>query len=526
MRVHRRVVLPVLAASMLGSGCAHPRVVGPPVQIPPPAADTSRFELAPAAEVSAAAIPPPMAEAPRACPRGEWSPPTDPDFSGVEAAARATLHWTGTPSISIGVAVGGEVLWTRSFGDADLARHRKATPDTPYSLASVSKPITATALMVLAQNGDIDIEQPINTYLPDPGVRAGAGDPADATVARVASHTAGLGLHYQFFYDDEPARPPAPAETRRRHAVLVTPPGERYLYSNLGFGLLEHVVAAVSGRSYADFVRASVFGPLHMDHAFVGTPPRGAKVAVRYGGDRRPLPGYGFDHDGASAVWASVHDLLRFGALFANAPLPDTIEILARPTRRRMFRVTPPSATYGLGWGVRRVDGRPLVSHNGGMPGVRTVLQVFPADGLVITVLANSDVIGDGHTQLAQTVLDALQFPARADSICALPPGHALIGTWRGTIDTDAGNEPAVLTLTRDGDVTLQTGDRPPWIVRGARFEDDRLDGEVALVRSDAGEPAGVGLHLHLSGDRLHGPVSTVHPWRSATSRFMTLSRD
>ena len=101
----------------------------------------------------------------------------------------------------------------------------------------------------------------------------------------MANHTAGLPLHYQFFYEDEPYRRPAMDETIRRYGNLVTAPGERFQYSNLGYGLLDYVTERLSGKGYADFMRQEVFLPLGLTRASVGVGP-GLEpyAATRYGG--------------------------------------------------------------------------------------------------------------------------------------------------------------------------------------------------------------------------------------------------
>lgn len=148
----------------------------------------------------------------------------------------------------------------------------------------ISKPVTATALMVLRERGLIDLDRPANDYLGDAPLSARVGEATTATVRRIASHTSGLPLHYHFFYADEPYVRPPMEETIRRYGNLVTAPGERHSYSNLGYGILDHIISRVSGKSYADFRREEVFLPLGMTHSSVGIGPGlDAFEAKRYG---------------------------------------------------------------------------------------------------------------------------------------------------------------------------------------------------------------------------------------------------
>ncbi len=257
----------------------------------------------------------------------------DGTFDRLRELMRSQLIERALPSLAVAVARDGVILWEEGFGWADRANRIHATPHTLYSLASISKPITTTGLMILQERGLLDLDRPIDDYLGDAKLTARVGSAADATVRRVANHTAGLPLHYQFFYADQPHRPPPFAETIRRYANLITMPGERHQYSNLGYGLLDHVISRLSCQSYADFMRSAVFLPLGMTHTSVGIEPELAPFqAIRYGADGISYPFYDFDHPGGSAVFCSAHDLVRFGMFHLKAHLPDQKAILSDQT--------------------------------------------------------------------------------------------------------------------------------------------------------------------------------------------------
>ncbi|MBE9533404.1 MAG: beta-lactamase family protein, partial [Proteobacteria bacterium] len=177
------------------------------------------------------------------------------------------------PSMAIAVARDGEIIWEEGFGLVDRERSIPATEHTSYPLASISKPLTATGLMILVERGLVNLDSPINDYLGDVKLQARVGDAAEATVRRVASHTSGLPLHAPHFYSDELYGPPPMDETIHHYGNLVTAPGERYQYSNLGYGLLGNVISRLSGESYTDFMHEEVFVPLGMDHTSVYVGP-------------------------------------------------------------------------------------------------------------------------------------------------------------------------------------------------------------------------------------------------------------
>jgi hypothetical protein len=176
-------------------------------------------------------------------------------FDDIRDHIRERLVADSIPSLSVAVVRDGRILWEEGFGWADRERRIAATEHTAYSLASVTKPITATGLMTLVESGAIDLDAPVNAYLGGAKLRARVGDANAATVRRVANHTSGLPVHYQFFYADEPYRPPSRDETILRYGNLVAAPGERHEYSNLGYGVLDYVIQRVSGESYAEFMR-------------------------------------------------------------------------------------------------------------------------------------------------------------------------------------------------------------------------------------------------------------------------------
>src|SRR5262245_46849617 len=316
-------------------------------------------------------------------------------FDRVREFIKQQLGERHFPSISVAVARDGQIIWEEAFGWADVEKRILATPHTMYSLASISKTFTATGLMILKERGRIELDRPINEYLGEAKIVVRVGNPAETTVRRVANHTAGLPLHHQFFLEDEPYRAQSRDETIRRYGNCVTAPGERYQYSNLGYGILDHVITRVSGRSYADFMREEVFLPLGLTHTSVNIGPGLEKhQAVRYGTDGAPIPFYEYDPPGTGAVYASAHDLVRFGMFHLKAHLPDQKAILKDETIDEMQKATVNTggkSGYGIGWQTgESPGGRHVVSHGGGMGGVRTLLRLYPAEKIAIVVLSNA----------------------------------------------------------------------------------------------------------------------------------------
>jgi CubicO group peptidase (beta-lactamase class C family) len=453
-------------------------------------------------------------------------------FGHIREIIRAQMLEHGIPSVAVAVAQGDEILWEEGFGWANREARLAATPHTPYSLASISKPITTTGLMILVERGLIDLDRPVNDYLGDAKVTARVGDADDATVRRVADHTSGLPLHYHFFYEDEPGRPPMD-ETIRRYANLTAAPGQRPHYSNLGYGILDYVIERISAKPYADFMREEVFLPLGMTRSAIGIAPGLAPyAAARYAPDGLALPFYDFDHPGGSAVYASARDLLRFGMFHVKARLADQKRILSDESLDAMHEPSsnwPGGGAYGIGW---RVDpdygGYTLVSHSGGMGGVRTVLVTIPAERIVIVVLTNGSTSSPTvpYTLFAD-ILPSLvpNLEGQADRYRAKqqareeqkPPAYKpipeLLGEWQGTVHTHQRDLPLTLWFTDAGDIHARLGDDLRMLVNDAAYEDGHLTGTFPgdIGTPDASRRAHR-LHLDLfhRGDVINGACTAI----------------
>jgi CubicO group peptidase (beta-lactamase class C family) len=311
--------------------------------------------------------------------------------------------------VSLAASRERDMVWEASFGLANVERGIKASFNTLFSLASISKPFTATALMVLVERGEIDLDRPINDYLGEAKLRGSPGMRYEPSVREIAGHVGGLGLHWHFFPENSGLERPSMDETIQRFGFLCSPPGERYEYSNLGYGVLEYIIERVSGRSYAEFLRTEVLDPLGLGQTSVPL-KHNDRLAVRHWNDGTAVPFYDFDHRGASAVYSSASDLIRFGMyhlglLDLGAKAPVSPKGLAE-MQRSIARLG--AGGYGLGWGLNNLtDGTPMIAHSGGMAGVSTMLTLFPEQKIVIVALANNraQVMGRLHEQLRSAMV-------------------------------------------------------------------------------------------------------------------------
>jgi CubicO group peptidase (beta-lactamase class C family) len=445
-------------------------------------------------------------------------------FAVARAHARAAVVDSGVPSLAIAVAKNGKIVWEEGFGWADREARIPATEHTTYSLASISKPITATGLMILVERGRVKLDNPANDYLGTGKITGLAGDASQATVRRVANHTAGLPLHYMFYYDGAIDRVPTMDEVIARYAVTVYPPGSSYQYSNLGFGILDHIIARVSGQSYKDFMRAEVFLPLGMTHSSIDIAP-GLEpyAAVRYDNQGKRVPWYTFDHNGGSAVWSSAHDLVRFGMFHLKNRLPDQQRILADSTLDAMHKNSTgvPNAGYGIGWGIGDDNGLLRVAHTGGMPGVNTALYLYPEENIAIAVLSNTtsrhpftvatDIIAGMVPRYADTLKARRGRPAAPTNRSVTAPAQ-FAGEWKGTLRTWDGTQPFTLTFQPDGDVVAKLGNSPRSLLWETAWQGDsiftgRFAGTVPTADASLHRHS-IFLNLTLRGGKLSGQAS------------------
>ncbi|MBL8271683.1 serine hydrolase domain-containing protein [Steroidobacter sp.] len=443
-------------------------------------------------------------------------------FESIRQAIRDGMQEQNIPSYAVAVAQDGKIVWEEAFGWADRERRIPATVNTIYSLASVSKPMTGTALMTLVQAGKIDLDRPINDYLGAAKLRARVGDVNQATVRRVANHTAGLPMHWQFFYADEPYQQPSLDETILHYGNIVTPPAERFTYTNLGTGLLNGIIERTSGMSFADYMRQEVFLPLGMTRSSVDIAPSLQEfVAARYGSDDLPLPFFSANHAGASGIYSSVHDVLRFGLFHLKTHRSDQKAILSDASLDEMHRRTAERGAdfgYGVGFEVSTVAGRRWVHHSGGMDGASTIMVLLPDQNIAVVVLANKrGMRGDIPEMILSTLLHSnppakKPVVAKAESVCSM--ASTLSGVWQGTLATYEGDRSLELRFVSADEVQVRLGDQLPTLLNRPNCDGNSFSGEflgrIGTADTDRYRYR-ISVSLHLRGAALNGTATAIH---------------
>jgi CubicO group peptidase (beta-lactamase class C family) len=289
------------------------------------------------------------------------------------------------PGASLLVLRNGKPVVRRSYGLADLEQHTPASPATNYRLASVTKQFTAAAVLLLAEAGGLQLDDPVRKWLPE---LPEAAQPV--TIRHLLSHTGGLVDYEDFVADDAPQV--HDADVLRMLAGqnrAYFKPGSSYRYSNSGYALLALIVEKASGQSFAAFLRERVFVPLGMQATFAFEDGISTVPSRAYGYSASDDAWTRTDQSATSAVlgdggiYSSIDDLAKWDAALYDDRL------LRRESRELAF--TPathtdnPSVDYAMGW---RITGETLW-HSGETRGFRNVIIRYPQRKLTVIMLTN-----------------------------------------------------------------------------------------------------------------------------------------
>jgi len=363
--------------------------------------------------------------------------PVGPDLRAI--ADKVFDAWNGThgPGCAVGIARGATTLLERGYGMADIAGERPITPHTILESGSVAKQFTATAILLLAHDGKLSLDDDARKYLPELPTYD-----RTITIRHLLTHTTGLRE-----WSNLVALQGWPRGTRLHtnpdvvrviaaQRSLNYPMGDHYSYTNSGFLLAHAIVERVSGQSFQQFTRARIFEPLGMTHTswrddFTRVVPGLAQAYRRAGAEWKldmPLDNV----VGAGGLWTTVGDWLLWNRALTNRTLGAAV-VDAMPRRMRLTNGL--EIGYALGLFVNSYRGTPQIAHSGSTAGYSTYLARFPALGdLSIAVMCNA--AGANATSYTQQLVDALH-PELApvpipDTIAA---NQSALLAWRGAYE-------------------------------------------------------------------------------------------
>src|ERR1019366_9429026 len=288
-----------------------------------------------------------------------------------------------------------------------------ATADTLYRVGSVSKPFTALLLMIFVEMGLIDLDVPVQTYLPEfqPINKTGK----KITLRQMLSHRSGIvreGPVGNYFDDSQPTI----ADTVKSliKTELVFEPGSTTAYSNMALATIGYVIERTQKEPFEKVMQTKLLDPIGMtDSSFMLTPETRKRVPLAtmwsYHGREFPAPAWEFGMLPAGNLYASANDQAKFlKFLFAGGRGPRG-QVLKRETLEKMWTIQFPKkdekAGFGLGFFVADLDGKRVIRHGGAVYGFSTEFAALPDDKLGVFVCSSKDVSNAVTTRIANTVL-------------------------------------------------------------------------------------------------------------------------
>jgi len=339
----------------------------------------------------------------------------------VDAWLDSVQAYQHVPAISAGVVAGDLLIWSKGYGTIDEQHTIPASPQTIYSICSISKLFTSVSLMQQYEAGKVRLDEAVTTYLPWAKLKETGEDSVPVTVRGILSHSAGLPRESDFPYWSGPDFP-FPTHDQIRATISSQPPlfpAERYFqYSNLGLTLAGEIVEAVSGQPYAQYAKAHVLDPLELNdtRTFMPMDLYGKRLAIGYGALKRDgtrdrvKP---FDTKGitpAAGYTSTVEDLGKFASWQFRLLRTGKENVLKASTLREMQRVQymDPGwkVSWGLGFAIDHKDKDTFVGHGGSCPGYKTNLRLRVKDELAAIFMDNSAEEAGRFTAAMFSILD------------------------------------------------------------------------------------------------------------------------
>jgi CubicO group peptidase (beta-lactamase class C family) len=304
----------------------------------------------------------------------------------------------GIPGVSIALVRDGQIVYTAAYGDANQKFGQEMTVDMPMRVQSISKSVTAWAVLKLAEEGKLNLNDPAERYLKSWKLPASDYTTDGVTVKRLLCHTAGLPLGDVFTLYSPDEAMPSLKENLTHSAILFQMPGKGFSYSNVGYNLLELIIEEVTGRDFAEYMKNEILYPLGMYHSdFEWSEDTLTSAPLGYTLDGKPIFPYRYPERASGGLIATVEDIARF-CIAGMANFSDQ-RVLARSTIEQLYFAQAENLgiysavfdAYGFGYYTERLsDGKLAVSHGGQGTGWMSHFHAVPETGDAIVILTNS----------------------------------------------------------------------------------------------------------------------------------------
>ncbi|MGL5002177.1 MAG: serine hydrolase, partial [Casimicrobium sp.] len=422
-------------------------------------------------------------------------------------AAIASLFKADVPGAAIIVTKDGKTVFRRAYGLADVEKKTPLTPDAVMRIGSITKQFTAVAIMMLEEQGKLNLQDEITKHLPDypaPKQRV--------TVEHLLTHTSGIRS-----YTNKPTYAASMAKEMTVAQMIDTfkndplefAPGRQFRYNNSGYFLLGAIVEKVSGMSYAEFLAKNVFVPLDMKDT--------AHEGFERSGGRKRIEGYGRRADqfvasantvhmsqpyAAGALISTVDDLARWDAAIAAGKL------LKSENWKRVF--TPytlsdgKKSAYGYGWNIGKTRGRESIEHGGGINGFLSHAIRIPSEGVYVALVTNTNAT----TTSTSYITEKLAAIAIGDPYPEFKPAKLDAKTMDEAIGVYKIDDKENRTISREGEAMfLQRTGRPKLAILAASASEYFVENSFTSIRFNR-DPSGevISLTITLQGSESTSP--------------------
>ena len=365
------------------------------------------------------------------------------DFGSVRRRILKEIAGGAATGVAVAVAHNGKIVWEEGFGWANREAALKATARTPFSLASLTKPFTATTLMTLVAEGKLSLDDSANKHLAKSKIVDKNGNADAATVRLLGAHASGLPSIFEEYDRVEAHLALSPEALLTEYGCLAYPPGSCYEYSNIGFAALGAIASRVTGVEFGTLMTQRVLTPLGLDDSFFDT--RVARLstgAARYDASGNPIPYYTTSTPASGELYASAHDLAQF-AMFnmKSRSRPQILDDRWIDELHKPVFSGPSGVATTFGWFIGHLEsGVPVIFKSGGQRGVATALYMLPSENLACLVLTNRsdgrELCSSVCNQVLASFLPEWRQPEEtsgpAPSKFVVTP--SLDGRWQGTL--------------------------------------------------------------------------------------------
>ncbi|WP_170227704.1 serine hydrolase domain-containing protein [Mucilaginibacter frigoritolerans] len=321
--------------------------------------------------------------------------------------------------ISVAILKDGKLIWLHAYGFAKREGETPADTNTIYRIGSITKTFTAVLLMQLVQEGKIELDDPVEHYLPEIKKLNGYADAGTITFRQLASHTSGLKREPDMNNAD--VGPLSQWEKKLISCIPYTSfnskPGEAFLYSNIGYALLGLALSRVTGVPYITMVQQRIFTPLNMNDTFFALPDdkrsrlaegidNNNKGTVNTSLPLKEIEGRGYRVPNGG-IFSTPRDLSKFVASLMGTP-----QLLSSKSMDQMQVVPPGGKNYGMGLALYHKDGVNIIGHNGSVPGYTAQFAIEKQSGYAVIIMRNYN---SGLIDLERTAYNLLKLLKNAE---------------------------------------------------------------------------------------------------------------